>query len=80
MQDAGTEAQTIVHSLLVPQPMSYVLSSDDAALPPGEFGWARFAERLGVEPVPAPGSHEGLFTQPQGVAHALQHAPTSPGP
>ena len=93
MQDAGTETQRIVHSLLVPHPMqyftesvaaydpaadgldvSYILSSDDVALPPGEFGWARFAERLGVDPVPAQGSHEGLFTQPEGLAQALQQA------
>jgi hypothetical protein len=45
----------------------------------GGWGWARFAERLGVDPVPAPGSHEGLFTQPKGLAHALQHALVSPG-
>lgn len=98
MQDAGTEAQRLVHSLLVPQPMqyltetvaaydpaadglavSYVLSGGDVALPPGEYGWARFAERLGVDPVPAPGSHEALFTQPQGLAAALQQTVMSPG-
>ncbi len=52
-------------------PVSYVLSVDDVALPPGEFGWNRFAERLGVEPQSAPGSHEACFTQPAGLAEAL---------
>ena len=52
-------------------PVSYILSSGDIALPPGEFGWARFAERLGVKPSSIPGSHEGLFTQPAALADAI---------
>jgi pimeloyl-ACP methyl ester carboxylesterase len=52
-------------------PAAYVLSKEDVSLPPGEYGWDRFAERLGVSPVPAPGSHEACFTQPEGLAHAL---------
>ncbi|WP_028933366.1 alpha/beta fold hydrolase [Pseudonocardia spinosispora] len=52
-------------------PVSYVLSIDDIALPPGEFGWDRFAKRLGVDPITAPGSHEAPFTQPEGLAKAL---------
>lgn len=55
-------------------PVSYVLSTDDIALPPGEYGWARFAERLGVTPVDAPGSHESCFTAPAGLAEALLKA------
>ena len=55
-------------------PVAYVLSSDDVALPPGEYGWARFAERLGVTPIPVPGSHEGCFTQPEALAAALLEA------
>ena len=55
-------------------PVSYVLSTDDVALPPGEFGWDRFAERLGVPAQPAPGSHEACFTQPAGLAEALLKA------
>lgn len=54
--------------------VSYVLSEDDIALPPGEFGWARFADRLGVPAQPAPGSHEACFTQPEGLAAALMSA------
>jgi pimeloyl-ACP methyl ester carboxylesterase len=55
-------------------PVSYVLSSEDVALPPGEYGWDRFAERLGVIPQPAPGSHEACFTEPAGLAEALLKA------
>ena len=53
-------------------PAAYVLSTDDVALPPGEeYGWTRFAGRLGVPAQPAPGSHESCFTEPQGLAGAL---------
>ncbi|MEJ8279508.1 alpha/beta fold hydrolase [Pseudonocardia spirodelae] len=55
-------------------PVAYVLSADDVALPPGEYGWDRFAARLGVTPVSAPGSHEGCFTAPDGLAEALLKA------
>lgn len=90
MNDAGAEAQRLVHRLLVPQPLAYftetvapldrgsvdvpvryVLSTEDGALPPGEFGWRRFAERLGVDVEDAPGSHEACFTQPDGLAQSL---------
>jgi pimeloyl-ACP methyl ester carboxylesterase len=52
-------------------PLSYVLSTDDIALPPGEFGWHRFAERIGATPIKAPGSHESLFTKPVELADAF---------
>jgi hypothetical protein len=55
-------------------PVSYMLSSDDIALPPGEYGWPRFAERLGVSPLMTPGSHEACFTQPESLAAALLEA------
>lgn len=55
-------------------PVSYVLSVDDIALPPGEYGWSRFAERLGVTAQPAPGSHEACFTEPAGLAEVLLKA------
>jgi pimeloyl-ACP methyl ester carboxylesterase len=55
-------------------PVSYVLSSEDVSLPPGEYGWHRFAERLGVPPVMTPGSHEACFTQPTSLAEALLKA------
>lgn len=52
-------------------PVAYLLGEDDVALPPGEYGWNRFAERLGVAPAPAPGSHEACFTRPVELAEAL---------
>ena len=57
-------------------PVAYVLSEQDVALPPGEYGWHRFAERLGVTPTSAPGSHEACFTEPAGLAEALLRAAT----
>jgi len=55
-------------------PASYVLSVDDIALPPGEYGWDRFPRRLGVEPILAPGSHEACFTQPDGLVASILKA------
>lgn len=55
-------------------PVSYVLGSDDIALPPGEYGWHRFAERLRVAPLMTPGSHEACFTQPASLAEAFMKA------
>jgi pimeloyl-ACP methyl ester carboxylesterase len=55
-------------------PVSYVLSEQDIALPPGEYGWERFARRLGVAPITAPGSHEACFTQPAALAEAFLSA------
>lgn len=52
-------------------PVSYLLSTDDIVMPPGELAWGRFADRLGVTPIDAPGSHEACFTQPEGLANAL---------
>ena len=52
-------------------PVAYLLGEDDVALPPGEYGWNRFAERLGVAPVLTPGSHEACFTRPVELAEAL---------
>jgi pimeloyl-ACP methyl ester carboxylesterase len=55
-------------------PVTYLLSEDDIGLPPGEYGWARFADRLGVPAVPAPGSHEACFTRPAELAEAFLKA------
>lgn len=53
-------------------PLHYVLSADDVALPPGEFGWApRMPDRIGATPVVVPGSHESCFTRPAELAEAL---------
>lgn len=52
-------------------PLDYVLSAEDVALPPGEYGWARFAERIKATPVLVPGSHESMFTRPAELAGGL---------
>lgn len=51
--------------------LDYVLSSEDVALPPGDYGWDRFAERIKATPVTVPGSHESMFTRPAQLADAL---------
>jgi hypothetical protein len=60
-------------------PLHYVLSDDDVALPPGEYGWDRFAGRLGATAVKVPGSHESMFTRPVELADALVQAATTGG-
>lgn len=55
-------------------PTTYLLGEQDVALPPGEYGWHRFAERLGVPIQPVAGSHEACFTQPAALAEAFLKA------
>lgn len=56
-------------------PASYIITTDDIALPPGEYGWTpRYPTRLGVTPIEAPGSHEACFTRPAELADALLKA------
>ncbi len=55
-------------------PSAYVLSVDDIALPPGEYGWTRFPQRLGVTAIEAPGSHEANFTRPAELTDAFLRA------
>ena len=57
-------------------PLHYVLSDADVALPPGEYGWDRFAERIKVAPVRVPGSHESMFTRPAELADAIAQVAT----
>jgi pimeloyl-ACP methyl ester carboxylesterase len=57
-------------------PLDYVLSADDVALPPGEYGWDRFTERIKASPVTVPGSHESMFTRPAELAGALLQVAT----
>jgi pimeloyl-ACP methyl ester carboxylesterase len=53
-------------------PLHYVYSTEDVALPPGEFAWTpRFPDRLGATPLTVPGSHESMFTRPAELAEAL---------
>ncbi|GAA4805264.1 alpha/beta hydrolase [Actinomycetospora chlora] len=53
-------------------PTAYIRTSDDVALPPGEWGWDRFPGRL-ADPVvvETPGSHEANFTRPDELAEAI---------
>ena len=51
-----------------------MLSTEDVALPPGEYGWLRFAERIKATPVLVPGSHESMFTRPAELADGLIQA------
>jgi hypothetical protein len=53
---------------------SYVISSEDISMPPGEYGFHRFADRLGVSPLMTPGSHEVCFTEPASLAEAFRTA------
>jgi pimeloyl-ACP methyl ester carboxylesterase len=71
-----TETVTPVDPAALGVPASYVLSADDLALPPGQWGWApRFPQRLGDVPViETPGSHEAQFTFPAELAAALLKA------
>jgi pimeloyl-ACP methyl ester carboxylesterase len=55
-------------------PVAYVLNDDDVALPPGEYGWQRFVDRLGVVPITMAGSHETCFTRPAELAEAFLKA------
>jgi pimeloyl-ACP methyl ester carboxylesterase len=57
-------------------PRSYLLGSEDIALPPGEWGWhPRMTRRLGLYRfVQMPGGHELLFSNPNGLADKIIEA------
>ena len=58
-------------------PRSYLNCTEDIALPPGpDFGWhPRMSNRLGLyRLVQMPGSHEVIFTNPDGLADKLVEA------
>jgi pimeloyl-ACP methyl ester carboxylesterase len=71
-----TETVKAVDPAALGVPASYVISTEDRSLPPGEFGWTpRFPRRLGDVPViETPGSHEANFTRPAELAAALLKA------
>jgi pimeloyl-ACP methyl ester carboxylesterase len=53
-------------------PLEYVLSSEDVALPPGDFAWSpRFPDRCGATPRHVPGSHESMFSRPAELADGI---------
>jgi len=86
MQGVAPEMQRLVADLLTPQPggyfldvvdfdattlgtpTAYIASECDRSLP---FPTAEFAARLGVEPIPVPGTHNSMLTHPDEVAEAI---------
>lgn len=70
-----TETVRPIDPAAPPAPLAYVLSTEDVALPPGDFAWnPRFPQRLGVTASLTPGSHEACFTRPAELADALLKA------
>jgi pimeloyl-ACP methyl ester carboxylesterase len=57
-------------------PKSYLNATEDNALPQGEWGWhPRMSTRLGLyRLVQMPGSHEVIFSNPEGLAEKLIEA------
>ena len=57
-------------------PRSYLNGTEDIALPQGEWGWhPRMSSRLGLyRLVQMPGSHEVIFTDPNGLADKIVEA------
>lgn len=62
------------HKLDIPK--SYLNSTEDTVLPPGEWGWhPRMSARLGLHRlVQMSGSHETIFTNPRGFADKILEA------
>lgn len=60
----------------LPTPKSYINCTEDAALPPGEWGWhPRMSGRLGLyRLVQMPGSHEVIYTNPRLFAQKIIEA------
>jgi hypothetical protein len=57
-------------------PRSYILATEDIVFPSGEWGWhPRITSRLGPHRLlEMPGSHEVLFTNPDGLADKIIEA------
>lgn len=86
MQDVASELQRLVADLLTPQPghyftdsldvgaatlripTAYLASECDCAL---QWPAREFAARLGVEPIPVPGTHNAMLTHPDEIAAAI---------
>jgi hypothetical protein len=69
-----TETVTPIDPAALGVPVAYVLGSEDVALPVDEYAWARFPERLGVEPLVVPVTHEACFTRPAVLAESFRKA------
>lgn len=93
MQDEPENLQRLVYDLLVPQPGGYMLDvldtvdfgdvpvtyllaeRDHGLAAPGE----ELAARVGVAPIPLPGTHETILTHPDDVAKTLREQVESIG-
>jgi hypothetical protein len=62
------------YSLSIPK--SYLYCTEDTALPQGEWGWhPKMSSRLGLfRLVQMPGSHEVIFSNPNGLAEKILEA------
>ncbi|WP_346283465.1 alpha/beta hydrolase, partial [Streptomyces sp. T21Q-yed] len=72
-----TETVTPVDPAALGVPASYVVGTEDLALPPGEYGWTpRFPQRLGPDTpvIEYAGTHEAQFTRPDELTAALLKA------
>ncbi|MGQ5635668.1 MULTISPECIES: hypothetical protein [unclassified Streptomyces] len=72
-----TETVTPLDPAALGVPASYVIGSEDLALPPEEYGWTpRFPRRLGpgTPVIEFAGSHEAQFTRPDELTAALLEA------
>lgn len=49
-------------------PARYIAAEDDKAMPRPA---SEFAARIGLEPIPVPGGHEGMLTHPDELAQAI---------
>lgn len=71
-----TEKLDLTRFYQLETPRSFLNCTDDTALPPGEWGWhPRMSNRLGLcRLVQMPGSHEVIFTNPEGLAGKIVEA------
>ncbi|KQP69995.1 hypothetical protein ASF40_09155 [Microbacterium sp. Leaf288] len=75
-QPIGTLSEpSAVDAAALDIPSSYIFSPNDLAMPPGEYGWRRFRDRLpGAARISFDGSHESMFTCPDALTATLLSA------
>ena len=74
--DIVLERVELVDLATLHMPVRYVLPTEDIVYPPGEWGWhPRLTSRLGPHRfLQMPGSHEVMFTDPEGLAEVIIQA------
>jgi hypothetical protein len=72
----GVEPVDMKRFYTLDTPRSYILATEDIVFPSGEWGWhPRITSRLGPHRLlEMPGSHEVLFTNPDGLADKIIEA------